>query len=457
MARLTYPHSINRQVITVAAADAPAFWKLSADYLCDGVADDVQLQAAIDEARSNLEHAYFLYAIPQVVLSPGTFHLAANVQWKSCGLRGAGTGNGTALYWDGANGATAITRTTDAGSVSWRGLHGVEFQPGAGTPGTWLDLTAAAIDAGFRLSEVHFVGGSGPQVTFAGFTNAHWEHVRFDGWGTYAMECVVPAGANLGTFRLSGITADNNPSTTSKGFIHIDNTTANAANIGTFHLIDGRYEINKTYAAGSPAGFIVLSAAASNPQSQVLKVHLEDIVYQDVVGNSNDVLLYSDTTATSVSPSLILENFHQDSLSALFGGTWFVYRAAPPLQNGYGYLAIGVGSGPSVVADQVALRTAQNGQPLAMGRVNETGSRLTMSEMGVLAWGDGTSATDTTLQRAAANVLQTGGAFGTLAAVTGSRVAAATAGAGAMMYDTTLHKPIWSDGTSWRDATGTVV
>ena len=28
---------------------------------------------------------------------------------------------------------------------------------------------------------------------------------------------------------------------------------------------------------------------------------------------------------------------------------------------------------------------------------------------------------------------------------------------GSMWYDTTLSKPIWFDGTSWRDATGTVV
>lgn len=42
-------------------------------------------------------------------------------------------------------------------------------------------------------------------------------------------------------------------------------------------------------------------------------------------------------------------------------------------------------------------------------------------------------------------------------AVTGSRPSATTAGNGAMFYDTTLGKPIWSDGTVWRDAAGTAV
>jgi hypothetical protein len=40
---------------------------------------------------------------------------------------------------------------------------------------------------------------------------------------------------------------------------------------------------------------------------------------------------------------------------------------------------------------------------------------------------------------------------------TAGRTAAATAGNGGMAYDATLHKPIWSDGATWRDATGTAV
>lgn len=43
------------------------------------------------------------------------------------------------------------------------------------------------------------------------------------------------------------------------------------------------------------------------------------------------------------------------------------------------------------------------------------------------------------------------------AANTASRPSAATVGAGGRYYDTTLNKPIWSDGTAWRDAAGTAV
>lgn len=49
------------------------------------------------------------------------------------------------------------------------------------------------------------------------------------------------------------------------------------------------------------------------------------------------------------------------------------------------------------------------------------------------------------------------GAFKHLATTTGGRPSASASGAGTQVYDTTLSKPIWSDGTVWRDAAGTAV
>jgi hypothetical protein len=51
----------------------------------------------------------------------------------------------------------------------------------------------------------------------------------------------------------------------------------------------------------------------------------------------------------------------------------------------------------------------------------------------------------------------TAGGFRPLQVATGSRPTAASAGVGAMIYDTTLSKPIWSNGTVWKDAAGTTV
>lgn len=74
------------------------------------------------------------------------------------------------------------------------------------------------------------------------------------------------------------------------------------------------------------------------------------------------------------------------------------------------------------------------------------------SEAGLRLW-------DSTLYRAAAKVLAvpTDHTFRTGRAVTASRPSATTAGAGAVFYDTTLSKPIWSDGAVWRDSAGTAV
>ena len=44
-----------------------------------------------------------------------------------------------------------------------------------------------------------------------------------------------------------------------------------------------------------------------------------------------------------------------------------------------------------------------------------------------------------------------------VAGTTGNRPSAAVIGAGGQYYDTTLSKPIWSDGATWRDAAGTGV
>lgn len=50
------------------------------------------------------------------------------------------------------------------------------------------------------------------------------------------------------------------------------------------------------------------------------------------------------------------------------------------------------------------------------------------------------------------------GASGTAGfGVTGSRPSASTSGVGVMWFDTTLGKPIWSNGTVWKDATGATV
>lgn len=83
---------------------------------------------------------------------------------------------------------------------------------------------------------------------------------------------------------------------------------------------------------------------------------------------------------------------------------------------------------------------------------------MLLDALGTMRLGDGSSSADTFVGRtapgtwgtaSAAHVLRTGRGS------TGSRPSAVTVGSGASYFDTTLAKPIWSDGAVWRLADGT--
>lgn len=80
---------------------------------------------------------------------------------------------------------------------------------------------------------------------------------------------------------------------------------------------------------------------------------------------------------------------------------------------------------------------------------------------GKMYWGPipVSGAPDVELSRPSANVMEMGAndVFRTGRVATGSRPSAATVGQGASIFDTTLNKQVWSDGTNWRDAAGSVV
>ena len=71
------------------------------------------------------------------------------------------------------------------------------------------------------------------------------------------------------------------------------------------------------------------------------------------------------------------------------------------------------------------------------------------SDTGLMRLGDGSTAFASLTSFPTTSKTGTG--------ATGSRPSASTVGAGAQWYDTTLSKPIWSNGTVWKDAAGTTV
>ena len=90
----------------------------------------------------------------------------------------------------------------------------------------------------------------------------------------------------------------------------------------------------------------------------------------------------------------------------------------------------------------------------------ESNEKFSIDRDGIHRWGaGGGTATDVALLRGGANVLALAAddCFKTGLNTTANRPNAASVGASSVFYDTTLSKPIWSDGTVWRDAAGTAV
>ena len=167
-------------------------------------------------------------------------------------------------------------------------------------------------------------------------------------------------------------------------------------------------------------------------------------------------------------------------LGCLIGGTSQKYglQTNPNLSNlnGFGNLFDGSGTADTSLSDSLGSRTlfgtsltnistkinfaAGSGTTLFGLRVSTEGNdRIAMRTDGIINFGPGSAGADTQLSRVAANVLGVGtdDCIRTGVAVTGSRPLASAVGAGSQFWDSTLKKPIWSDGTNWLDGSGSVV
>lgn len=99
-------------------------------------------------------------------------------------------------------------------------------------------------------------------------------------------------------------------------------------------------------------------------------------------------------------------------------------------------------------AGEPAVQIVQNGEAL---------SRMSMYGNGHTWYGSGSAGIDTNWYRKAAGCIGSDHAIGAGRFTTAARPSAVTVGIGAMIYDTTLQKPIWSDGTNWKDSSGAIV
>jgi len=114
--------------------------------------------------------------------------------------------------------------------------------------------------------------------------------------------------------------------------------------------------------------------------------------------------------------------------------------------------------GASLVATSVT-RSASGSTGAGFRSPTDTVDKVLVRCDGSIGFSSGTAAADATLARLGVGVLGVGAGhvLRTGRNATGSRPSAAVAQVGSMFFDTTLAKPIWSDGTVWRDGAGTAV
>jgi hypothetical protein len=245
------------------------------------------------------------------------------------------------------------------------------------------------------------------------------------------------------------------------------------SNQNTF--VGGRYGHNSSEGVGV-AGvehILMVSGLAHPPNNNLwLNPSLEGIgtpIYCASFTGQNNVIIngrYEAPTpkvlwAGAAKQNMIIGGYNADTLTdVVTGGVPGAIITGEVMRNGYNYA--------NSLIPYVQLENRSGGDRPVLG-VYDAGARE--GALGVVdratAWNMLVAATKVQMKRRAdasaqvaieytgnvrvVGVLQSG------AGATGSRPSASTAGAGAMFYDTTLSKPIWSNGSVWKDAAGTTV
>lgn len=378
-----------------------------------GVADSTTaIQAAIDAAQVTVS-ATFGINVPSVYFPAGTYAISSQITKKSAPWIGDGIDN-TTFKWNGNNSTVAIVQDgTSRGGVSATGIEKMSFYEGSAKPLDWLQIEIApsgfGVDVGFRLRELRFRGVTRYHIDVEGYTNLHWEHLRFDEWDGYAIRITPHSAQNLSSFNLSNWTADHMAGSTGEGFLLIENDVVNATNMGTLRLANFRYENNATFTGRK--GFITITG--NNPDC--VQIQLENGNYQDVGDvTTGDSLVHLDSTG--VSASVVLQNFIPNDLDNIFGGTLVAGWGGANIPvaemqyaniSRYNAVVHAKTSNGSLRNIQIYSNDAGAKAVLKVFRGAETDARIILDSDGKISIGDGTAAPDVSWDRFAADTWKT--------------------------------------------------
>jgi hypothetical protein len=167
----------------VAASDAPTLVKDQADYVCDGTADNVEIQAAIDALPApNVVYTNMIEGGGTVILSMGTFNIAAPViiDQPAVTLKGMGTA-ATTLFAVPLYSGNIITMdsTAYANGLYQTHIQDMTIDGGNQTTGYGLDFTGARASYFSNIQFLHikeyslYANGTTKAVDFVTFDNIY--------------------------------------------------------------------------------------------------------------------------------------------------------------------------------------------------------------------------------------------------------------------------------------------
>ena len=315
---------------------------------------DGDIQAAIDAAHrgNNLE-------VETVYFPPGIYSVPEELEWKNCHLVGMFPNNSVRLIWDGPEGGTCLTKTDN----SFGELSGINFRPGSSVPGRWVRLAEKIVDKFLLIRDTQFMDCSIAAIDAGTWINFHLQDIRWDFQevGGWAIRLVNDKGMNLSSFTLERFTYDHLATTPASGFIRVDNA-ANSSNLGTFHVSNGRMEINRPW--GGEQAILSYKIPDIGAMPRAVGWHLSDMTFdrsdQGVMDDA--VVLYRDTTDVLSNETLMLTNFRSLGLSQILGGSW---PATFPRPTGDSYQRLDLGWNPRQNMSAVHIPAYVNPLPAA--------------------------------------------------------------------------------------------
>lgn len=394
--------------IIVAASNSPAWMKSMANYVCDGVDDQVQWQEAIDEAQASTTGP----RKPAIHVLPGNYYWSSGIETGDASIICVGGATKPAnVYW---NGPHLTTSAVMVGNRSYWEMSGIYFRPGTAQPDTWMDCYGyGAIDVFFNLRYIQFQGGN-YNIKSGVWFNFHMHDVRFDAWHEFAIQLNAgdpdvdpPTEQSLSSFVFDSFTADNNvagtPGVTGKGFIEV-NLTENSASIGTVEISGARLEFNS--ALPSDFGVVHIRRDAERVGQQGFALHLHDLSCF-TASATNYALIRRNTTDTAIRETVLLEAVKMNA-PTIFAGTWWsnvgsINLGSQPLIGRFLLGAHNVMSDSEVRHyEKFATSVVETTQMLG-----DTHVRYSRDASGTQIWGSGTATGDTNLYRSTADLLKT--------------------------------------------------